>query len=205
MPHFRIVNTRNIRAVFHRYNLKYNKGLMPPLDGPQPPKAGHLEGAALSTEQGTHPASDVGNTNLDTPKGGGDDQVKNERVTAEDVAYDDGVFEDNDCQCTEHLAAARRRAERDNIDGDAEAEAERLRYSNHCLGPDIWGKAYGFPMCCCQYRQMSAMELQTFWKVRGGSDIRGRWMGDTTGRTSMSRPILGLPVSVCDGDSERLL
>jgi hypothetical protein len=32
LPQFSIVNTRNVRAVFHRYNSRLNKGILPPIN-----------------------------------------------------------------------------------------------------------------------------------------------------------------------------
>ena len=149
LPHFRIVNSRNIRAVFHRFNIKFNKGFMPPSDGPPPPE---VEPKVKAPE----PQAASQATGVAASKPGGDGE--------EDGVYDQEGFEDDDCQCNameEELA--RRRAELMRDDGVSEADRER--YKDHSLGPDIWGHSHRRPMCCCQYRLMSAMELQTFWKV----------------------------------------
>ena len=176
LPHFRIVNTRNIWAVFHRYNVKYNKGSMSPTDGPPPQKAEPPEAAPTGASPSSPAPAGAEPALTGTLKGDGDGdnvaaahQRSKGAEDGEDEGYDDDGIEDDDCNCTameEELTARRKAAERDRLDGEGEAEAEAERYKGHCLGPNIWGKTNRYPMCCCQYRQISAMELQTFWTVR---------------------------------------
>ena len=151
LPHFRTVNTRNIRAVFHRYNVKYNKGCYPGEDCRQADK-GADEAIGLDANRDEDPSPN------------GPEESMRVRFL-EDAAAEGGdcnacSAEDSGEECSrEGLESDRgeRNSMRSNRGRDVEDISEEHRHS--CLGPDIWDDQYRNSMCCCQVRSMSTMEL----------------------------------------------
>ena len=150
LPHFRIVNARNIRAVFHRYNAKHNKGCMPGADE-APSQAADQEGSQPSV---SHPEASFSASKGKEPSA--DDAADKD----DDEAYSADHDFDDDCGCGEaehEVPSARPAAGLSRGEDDAESAA--ARYKDHCLGPDIWGSCHRRPTCCCQFRSFGTMEL----------------------------------------------
>ncbi|GAX76157.1 hypothetical protein CEUSTIGMA_g3601.t1 [Chlamydomonas eustigma] len=132
LPQFRIVNTRNVRAVFHRYNSKLNKGILPPKNH--------------TFEKDTQCREDVATTDVDNEAAGA---PSISALRADSTDYD--IQEKELSKAQEDLKKA--------------AAEEEEMYRHHVLGPDIWSSAHQAELCCCQYRSLGTMEMQTFWKV----------------------------------------
>eukprot|EP00195_Chlamydomonas_chlamydogama_P000459 CAMPEP_0202917754 /NCGR_PEP_ID=MMETSP1392-20130828/71759_1 /ASSEMBLY_ACC=CAM_ASM_000868 /TAXON_ID=225041 /ORGANISM="Chlamydomonas chlamydogama, Strain SAG 11-48b" /LENGTH=622 /DNA_ID=CAMNT_0049610613 /DNA_START=267 /DNA_END=2135 /DNA_ORIENTATION=- len=154
IPDLRDVCSRNVRAVFHRYNARCNKGLpLPSTKGttstsqPTSPQAAASPGAGAagqaagsSGRQGKAPWKETGEE-------AGSKRLSDNGSSSGGADYDEGgvMFDelpDLPQEVAQELAAA------------AAAEAEL----------DVWGSQQ-WPRCCCLYRSHTLMEMQTWLKV----------------------------------------
>lgn len=144
LPHFRTVNTRNIRAVFHRYNAKHNKGFLPDEDIPKTEQRGAEDDNCLDEDTGLDPRGASGSSDagvalkvrfLEDDCGDAD----GDGINADEVLGEEGTSPAGE--------------------KTAKVEGDRSEHTSGCLGPEIWDDASRKAMCCCQYRSLGTMEL----------------------------------------------
>ncbi len=182
LPHFRLVNARNVRSVFHRYNSKVNRGLQPPLSvPPELPQADTEEAKATESTPTKHSASPPTpdlpsvaeeDTYSDSPEWSKHEESEKGSVSTAKGAAASEEKKEADGNQKASASESERRASDAISDDPLEMERlqqEKLRsfqnenkdalelFKDHELGPDIW--LYPQAMCCCQYRSLGTMEM----------------------------------------------
>ncbi len=142
-PHlrsWRYVNTRNVRAMFHKYNLKYNKGLAPPA----PPARGALVEPLLAL---TATASAA----LASPAAAGrkGPQLLTKMLTATAAELEEAVGRARSTLLLSSGGGA------GGAGGAGQAEEGPRGVGDEvAVDRDPWVESEGFENCCCLYKKV---------------------------------------------------
>ncbi|MEW5319501.1 MAG: hypothetical protein WDW38_010648 [Sanguina aurantia] len=155
LPWLQYINARNLRAVFHRYCLAHNKGPLPPHTPWLQPSAPH------PTPFGTPSTDDRGGGGSSSGSGGGSHSGKIRSRSGSgrgDSTSSGDVFQGGGSGGA------------GNGGGGGSSSGRRSGSGYYGLPPihqseevDPW--AFKHEQCCCMYRSLSVMEMQSFWAL----------------------------------------